>query len=197
MKQTQFYIGLYQNDQETIFFKQNNDTYYDIKAKRKVSSSEIQLSSLVPYNHVIKGNPKFTKNRIKLYDLDRVQKIALNRLFIGDICKINDVPAFSVYYHQDNNGIEKKVSGFVNTIVIKKDALLLTSDMIDPYVNYDDLMDLETGNIYQSDFDFVCGSQYVPRSSKYLKTVKQVLRIESDDIEKGKLLEKYRNWRNN
>lgn len=193
MDQSRVFIGLYVDNHESIFYRKSKNLYYDMKAKKDVSFTDLQLTSLVLYSDIISGNYHSREKMIRLYDLDRMKKVHLNRVFLGKIYQLDDV-TISTNFIQGEDRIEVSESK-VSSISLKKEHALLyansNQELVPDFV-YDDFIDLETGRVYTHKIDFVNGTQFVSRLKKNMIPIQTVFDIEKDSIEKIKLLDKYR-----
>lgn len=191
MDRTRVYIGVYENsNQESLFYQKDNDTYCDLRYKKDVSFSEIQKDSLIPYNKIIKGDAFFKGSIIKLYELDRMKEISLSRTFIGNVCQIIDIK-----WRQDYGDFWR--SGSVckaESICLKEDILLFSLEH-NIRLAEDDFKDIENGNRYDRPYRYKVGSIYISPARDHLRPAASVLGINSSNIQKGKLLEKYREYK--
>ena len=92
MKTINLSIGVYKvNFHESLFKKKDSSTYYDIKERKTVPVEEIDETSLIPYDDIFNCHAPFRSNIVKIYDLDRMKKISLNKVFVGDLYQITKV----------------------------------------------------------------------------------------------------------
>lgn len=121
MNTNNVYIGQYKNSSyESLFYKREMDRYEDLKReKRIVSASEIDLNSLVAYREIFPNQKKdqMRNHIIRVYDMDRREKIELNKVFIGDIYQVSKI----VDQRPIHNIFQINLEG----IMIKPRALLL------------------------------------------------------------------------
>jgi len=200
MDKNKVYIGVYKdNNKESLFYQKDINTYYDLKEKSKVNSNEIHKNSLIPYKDIIECKSSLKRNIIKLYDLDRIQKISLNKVFLGDIFEMENV-CISREFNQTEDRLDIETSEGCFVKKVKESALLLALSSFfekneDVDIHYDNFIDMETGTIYDDEVVVQNGTQYLPRTSEYLIPIKKVIYIKDEKIEKGKLLEKYRDYK--
>ena len=195
MNRQRVYIGVYKkNNQESLFYQEDIGLFYDLKQKKMIFSYELE-ENLIPYSNIIKEERRFKKDIIKLYDLDRMKKISLNRVLIGKVFELEDVHIINDF----NFSLEKldiSYKGTASNKLIKEDALLLSNELFcDGIEDVVDLMDIETGIWYNENIDLKNGTQYVPRTKNTLCYAKDVMKIDVETMEKGKLLEKYREYK--
>ena len=188
MDKSKVYIGVYKDSvQESLFYQKDSSTYYDLKQKKKVSSTEIEESSLIPYNDIIRCKSRFKINIIRLYDLDRMQRIALNRLYIGNIYQIVQIEDRKYFGDSPLNiGTETHVQG---KLLIENRLLNSTSQ----YLDNADFIDIENSDFYKNPYYPEVGDIYIDTDK--LKPAFVELGINTLQIEKGKLLEKYREYK--
>jgi len=185
------YIGVYEtNNEESLFYKIDFNNYYDIKLKRNVSYEEIQKNSLIPYNSIIKSKGNSEKTIINLYDLDRIEKIKLSRVYIGSSYQITEVLGRDIRRYGPGM-FDTITTTSVNKILVEEDLLLLaTSD----YLDYADFINLENGDKYKTPYYPEYGDIYIPIKNNII-TAAFELNICGKDVEKKKLLEKYREYK--
>lgn len=186
MKMTEVYIGTYQNNDESLFLKKNEQEYYDLKLKRRVDIQEVDVNSLVCYQNVIQCKVPFKRNIIRLYDLDRLQEIFLDRVFIGQLCQVKSVQR--EYYGTNilNAGIHERL----HLRVIKKYALFQSQKF-----SVRTVTDLEDGTVYEKKLMNEVGDFFVDRDSDELQSFSDVLGIYQTKMQKGKILKKFRDYR--
>lgn len=186
MDKNKIYIGVYKsNNQESLFYPKTSDTYYDLKQKKVVHIKEISEDSLILYNDIIECKSSFKRNNIKLYDLDRMKKISLNRVFIGNSYQITRI--ISKEYFGTTFWNSGSTTHFERKL-LEKDLLLIFNGNY-----YDRFKSLETGNSYGYLFNPSIGDIYVDDDN--LKPAATELDINNQSIQKGKLLEKYREYK--
>ena len=185
------YIGCYTNHQESLFYGIDSDTYYDLKADKKVCSREIR--ELIPFNNVVECWIPTKRNMIRCYDKNRMQKVKLDRTFIGNVYIITDIISEQCY---GKSLLNKQF----RVDVIEEDVLLTVRNPIYLYsLDQAKFFDLETEEEYQNSLLHKVGNIYIPveQGEKGSVTLASVtLGIKQTEIEKGKMLEKYREWRN-
>lgn len=200
MRKEQIYIGLYSDDSESVFLRKNRNQYYDLSAKRKVIPEEIQFDSFVPYINVI--NPPricIRGNVLRLYDLDRCKMVSLEKVFIGNLYQVTEILWKQSFGDSLwNLGIFSK---FCYRIV-KRDVLLYKKQ------NEFKFMNIETGELYHdSNISIRTALQTtaVEAGDFFVNDDKEedcalftsILDIHETEMEKGKILEKYRDWKRN
>lgn len=190
MDRSKVYIGVYISDnQESLFYRKNVNTFYDLKRKKKVSSVEIDKDSLIPYNDIIESKSNFKGNIIKLYDLDRMEKVYLSRVYIGSSYQISEII--------DHKSFGKTVcdasfdTKFKATPIKEKILLFSSGNSLD----YADFKDMEKGDVYKKIYKPSVGNIFIPNDITRLKPAATVLNIESFKIEKGILLKMYRDYK--
>lgn len=189
MNKVRVYIGYYLKDNhESLFYGVDSNYYYDLKKDKKVTNCEID--GLVPFNNVIECGIPTKRNIIKCYDIDRMKKVKLDRTFIGNVCLITEL---------ENKGIFGPYISTKFTIeTIMENALLYVKNRIYlKSLNQAKFQNLEDNEEYQNPSLPRTGNLYIPsKGENGIKLVSCVLDIHQTEIEKGKLLEKYRDWRN-
>jgi len=190
MDKSRVYIGVYiENNQESLFYQKDINKYYDLKQKKNVSLCELQSNCLVPYKDIIKCCSNIKRNIIKLYDLDRMKKVSLDRLFIGNIYQITEIVSQEYY------GTNLWDAG-VNTefkVSLQNENILLLALSKDK--KNTDFRNMENGTEYKNLFIPNLGDFYVSNKPQDLRLASIELSINSKEIEKGKLLEKYREYK--
>lgn len=190
MDKSKVYIGVYISDnQESLFYQKNINTFYDLKRKKIVSSVEIDKDSLIQYNDIINCKSNFKGNIIKLYDLDRMEKVFLSRVYIGSSYQVTEILGRRSFGRKLlDMGTETKFKA----ALLKKNMLLMSSGNL---LDYSDFMDLENGEFYSNIYHPEIGDAYIPIDNGNLKPAATILGIESFNVEKGILLEKYRDYK--
>lgn len=185
------YIGVYEiNNQESLFYRVDFDTYYDLKLKKNVSSKEIEENSLILCNDVIECDKNTEKNIIKLYDLDRIEKVSLSRVYIGSSYQVVKIVNREIEYYGESV-LDSKITTTVKNDIMDENLLLLaTSGNLD----YADFINLENGDVYKTPCYPEYGDIYIPIKNN-LTTAAFELNVSGVSVEKGKLLEKYREYK--
>lgn len=195
MEKKKVYIGVYkENNIESLFFQNGEDSYFDLKKKKNISVSEIDTTSLIHYSEVINCESNLKSDIIRLYDVDRVQKVSLNKVFIGNIFIVEEATVTTDYFQIGGNidFVTETVYGVKDT---NNKALVFSVDNY-PDSRYSDLVDLENSVIYNGHTILQEGSFYISREPEHLVPVKTMLGICGETMEKGKLLQKYREYKN-
>ena len=123
-----------------------------------------------------------------------MENVSLNRVFIGNVYELEGV-AITKKFNFSNERLNVSYKGTGDNKLIKENALLLSTEFCDGFSDMVDLIDLETGIMYDGDVLLKSGIQYVPRTEQTFFNVKDVIDIEENVIEKKKLLEKYREYK--
>ena len=140
------YVGRYKDSgEEALFYQKSLMKYEDlIHGNREVYRSEINLDSLISYQDAIpKSGIRIAKNvslyldnrneiirkkAVELYLDDREKSIPLDRLFIGDIYRVDHIVESKIL-NSENQGL---MSGDCYTtftgVLIKQGALLINED---------------------------------------------------------------------
>ena len=184
------YIGVYkETNNESLFYKVNKNIYRDIKNhSRKVSGSELDISSLIPYTTIDRTNKSKTRFKaLKIYNHDRMEEMSLNRVFIGDILQVTEIL-------KKEYGRGFTIHTRFNTTTVKAERLLLATNK-DLESSY--FIDLESNLVYSNPYSPHYGDYYISTKSEHLKLASQVFNISNTTIEKGKLLKKYREYKKN
>lgn len=197
MDRTRVYIGVYENsNQESLFYQKDNNTYYDLQFQSNVSYNEIQKGSLIPYNKIIKGDASLRGSIIKLYEADRMKKMSLNRVFIGNVCKVDSVKIEGKMYGDRRSfWTNGSVMESIKYSIVKQDALLYSSDSDIILLKYADFKDIENGIHYEWEVFHEVNDIFISTEDIDIRPAKGVLGINSHHIQKGKLLEKYREYK--
>lgn len=186
MKTINVSIGVYKVDcHESLFRKNDSSTYYDLKERKNVSVDEVDLSSFFPYNSLINCHPHLRRNIIKLYDLDRMRKVSLSKVFIGNLYQISQV--VGRYYSSGDNVVSR-----VTSKCVQKDLLLeLTNGSLDP-CSYVTFQNMENNEVYKEIFLPNVGDFYIDKNSDQIRLFSDIVDVSQIELEKGKILEKYR-----
>lgn len=204
MDSKRVFIGVYKDtNQESLFYQKDNGLFRDLIKSRSVSIDELE-SNLISYDsfcdniiehsskaisydsfyaNIIEHKSKFKRNMIKLYNYDRMQKVSLKRVFIGNSYVVAKI------LNRDFFGF----SSCTTTYSSQKlgDRILLYSEDYD--LEYSDFIDIENNEYYKNLFCPEKGDIYI--SIDDLKPASLELNIHDTVVEKQKLLEKYRTYK--
>lgn len=120
---------------------------------------------------------------MKLYNLDKMQKISLNRVFIGNSYIVTEI--IQREWKDDSSVLTS-----FNSKMLEANILLYSTD---DYLKYSDFIDIESNNHYKCLFYPSRGDVYI--SLKTLKAASIELGICGPVVVKQKLLEKYREYK--
>jgi len=193
MKQQNVYIGVYNDNGESLFYKEDDNTYYDLKKKEKVDFNEINIDFLIPYQDVIKCRLNTRRNIIRLYDINRLQKITINKLFIADSYIVTEITDRKLVIK--DNELFPTLGHDVCTVtdskgkILKRD-MLLELHSSEPISCYYEFIDMETREKYERPFMPETGDIYI----RNIRPAADELGIYNQKMEKRKILEKYREY---
>ena len=192
MNKDNLYIGVYkETNEESLFYKNSDEDYKDLKNhNKKVASENLDIPSLISFSTLDKSIEAKTRfGALKIYNQDRLQQVSLSRVFIGNVYQITEI---SERKRSGSNWWDYTVETSFKAHIIKKGALLLAT-MSMP--KYSDFIDLENNQLYKIEFAPEESDYYIPTDASKLKLVGSILKISDSTVEKGKLLEKYREYK--
>lgn len=190
MKTVNLSIGVYKVDfHESLFLKKDSFTYYDIKERKTVPVEEIDETSLISYDDIFNCHSPFRSNIVKIYDLDRMKKISLNKVFIGNLYQIMKV-VDRKFYH-----------GFfvvsqVQSKLFQENLLLELVHGIPDQYSSATFKNMESGTLYEKSFLPSIGDFYIETDPGQIKLFSDIAGVSQIEMNKGKILEKYRIWKN-
>ncbi len=193
MKLKNVYVGFYQKDfQESLFYQINENTYYDLKKEENVSYLDLKLDSLLPYRNLFQSNKTRFKYLIDIYEKDRMERIVLNRVFLGSIFQIVDVTSQVTTKQLSKNELKYCRNKICQMELLKKNSLFYCLEEHEE-LEEATLKDLETGQLYPGNFPFQVGASCVPRRVEYVKPIQEVISLPKT-LEKKELLLRYRKY---
>ncbi len=183
MDSQRVFIGVYKDtNQESLFYRKDNGLFQDLIQKRYVFIDELE-STLIPYGDIIKQKSIFKGSIISLYNYDRMQKVSLNRVFIGNSYVVTEILGKKFF------GVSSVLTTFNSKML--DDRILLYSES--DYLEYSDFIGIENNECYKYLSFPQMGDIYVPLRD--LKPASLELNIHDHVVEKQKLLEKYRTYK--
>lgn len=193
MDDVKFYIGCYLDGRESVFYWKSATKLYDLIGKCGIAISDVDYDSLIPYNSVLKQTKDEKKMIINDYFIDRKKGIILERLFIGPIFQITDITT-KITSHNNGRKLVVNTESTCDVSEYKPVRLLYASNP--DSLEYSDFTDLEDSKRYNHLSEGYKNQLYVNISK--IKLFSDKIKLDKDNIimEKGKVLEKFRKWRN-